>query len=97
VKSDGFTVDLGALAAARDRVGRLAVELTGPTRDVPSAEAFGHGRLAEAVTEFATREKRSMASLNGEVESTRHRLVETIKVYRDTDEDVARQFGGIAQ
>jgi hypothetical protein len=96
VSSDGFEVNLDALSAARDRVGRLAAELTGPPRDVPSAEVFGHGRLAEAVNEFAAREKRGLTRLTEETESIRHGLAKTIQNYRDTDGGVAGRFGGIA-
>lgn len=94
MSSDGFTVNLVALGAARDRVGRLAAELTGPPRDTPDTEVFGHGRLAEAVNQFAVREKRSLAELTGETESIRRGLTETIKTYRDTDQDGASRFGG---
>jgi hypothetical protein len=82
VNPDGFTVDLDELGTARDRVGRLAEELTGPPRDVPSAEVFGHGQLAEAVNEFAAREKRGLARLASETESIRKGLAETIKTYQ---------------
>ena len=93
---DGFEVDLGALTAARDRIGRLAEELTEPPRDVPSAEVFGHDRLAEAVNEFAAREKHGLARLTGEAESYRHGLAETIKNYRDAEEHSTSRFRGIA-
>lgn len=93
---DGFEVNLDALSAARDQVGRLAAELTRPPRDVPSAEVFGHDRLAQAVNEFATREKSGRTRLRGEAESFRRRLAATVKTYRDTDEDCAGRFGGIA-
>jgi hypothetical protein len=96
VSSDGFEVDLGALSAAREQVGRLAEELAEPPRDVPSVEAFGHDRLAEAVNEFVAREERGLASLTGEAESIHQRLAETIKTYREMDEGVAGRFGGIA-
>jgi hypothetical protein len=91
----GFSVDLGALGAVRDRVGRVAEELTGMPRDVPSAEAFGHDRLAKAVDEFADHEKRGLARLAGEADSIRERLAETIKVYRKVDEDGAGRFGAV--
>jgi hypothetical protein len=96
VSLDGFTVDLGALDAARDRVGWLTEELTRPPREVPNDEVFGHGRLAEAVNEFAAREKHGLAWLAGEAESIRHGLAETIKTYRKVDEDGASRFGSIA-
>jgi hypothetical protein len=92
----GFTVDLKALGAARDKVGGLADQLTGPPRDVPSAEVLGHARLTDAVNEFATREKRCMAQLASEAGSIRHGLAETIKTYRQVDEEAAGRFGGIA-
>ena len=90
--ADGFTVDLGALGAARDRIGRLADELTAPPRDVPSGEVFGHSRLAEAVGTFTPQEKRGVAWLAAEAESIRHGLAETVKVYRQADEAAARRF-----
>ena len=92
----GFSVDLGALGAVSDRIGRLAEELTGLPRDVPKAEVFGHGRLAEAASEFATREKRGLARLASEAESIRQGLAETIKTYQKVDEDGAGRFGDIA-
>jgi hypothetical protein len=92
----GFTVDLHALGAVRDKVGRLADHLTGPPRDVPDAEAFGHARMTKAVDEFATRETRSMAQLAGEAVSIRRRLGETIKTYRQADDNAAGRFGEIA-
>jgi hypothetical protein len=90
---DGFEVDLDELGAARDKVGRLAAELTGPPREVPGAEAFGHERLAKAVNEFAAREQRGLTRLAGEAKSFHHGLSETIRTYRDTDEDSADRFG----
>ncbi len=93
--SDGFTADLDALGAARDRIGRLTAELTGPPRDVPSAEVFGHGRLGDAVKEFAAREERGLATVAAEADAVRHRLVETIRTYRAADEDGADRFTGI--
>jgi len=95
VSSDGFTVDHEALGAARDRIGRLAEELTVPPRDVPSAEVIGHDRLNQAVNEFAVRERRGLALLAGEAEAVRDGLAETIKAYRRTDEDGAGLFKGI--
>lgn len=91
--SDGFGVDPEALSAARDRIGRLAAELAEPPRDAPSADAVGHERLHGAVTEFAEREKRGLAILSHELESIRHRLAETIRTYRERDEDAAGRFG----
>lgn len=91
--SDGFEVDLGALGAARDQVGRFATELTEPRHAVPGADVFGHGRLAKAVNEFATQEKSGIARLAGEAESIRGKLAETIKTYRDADEDSAGRLG----
>ncbi len=96
MSSEGFAVDLDALGVARDRVDRLAGELAGPGRDVPGAEVFGHGRLAEAVREFAAQERRGLARLTGEAESIRDRLAETVRSYRKGDEDVAGRFRGIA-
>ena len=92
MSSDGFTVDLDALAAARDRVGRLAAELAKPSRGVPNAEVFGHEGLHKAVNEFAVREKRGLALLARETESIHQGLAETIKTYQETDEDVAGRF-----
>lgn len=89
----GFTVDLDALGAARDRVGRLAEQLAGPPRDIPETDVFGHVRLAEAVNEFADRERRGVAQLAGEARSIRHRLAETIKTYQKADRDGAGRFG----
>jgi hypothetical protein len=96
VSSDGFAVDLDALGTARDRVSRLTEELTGPPREVPSAEAFGHSRLAEAVNEFADQERHGLSRLVGEAESIRHGLAETIKTYQQVDEEGAGRFGGIS-
>jgi hypothetical protein len=95
VGPDGFTVDLDALVAARDRVGRLAAELINPP-DVPRAEAFGHDRLAEAVDEFSARGQRRLAWLANEAASIQHRLDETLKAYRKMDRDNAGWFGGTA-
>jgi hypothetical protein len=95
VGSDGFTVDLGALSAAHDRVGRLTAELVQPPRDAPGAEVFGHDRLHNAVSEFAVQEKRGLAMLASEAESTRHGLAETIKTYRKTEEAAADRFRDI--
>jgi hypothetical protein len=92
VGADGFAVDLGALGVARDGVGRLADELTGPPRDVPGDEVFGHSGLARAVGEFTPRERRGVAWLAAEAESIRHGLAETIRTYRRTDETAARRF-----
>jgi hypothetical protein len=96
VSSDGFAVDLDALSAVRDRVDRLAGELAGPPRDVPSADVFGHGRLAEVINEFAAQEKLGRARLTAEAESIRDRLAETVKTYQQGDEDGAGRFKGIA-
>ena len=96
MSSDGFEVDLGALGAARDQVSRFAAELSEPRRSVPSADVFGHDRLAEAVNEFAAKEKVGMARLAGEAESIRSRLAETIRTYRAADEDSAGRLGSIA-
>lgn len=95
MNSDGFTVDPDALRGARDRIGRLAAELTGPPRDVPSAEDFGHDRLALAVNAFAASEKRGLSLLAKEAETIRHGLSETIETYQRTDEDGAGWFRGI--
>jgi len=95
VGSDGFGVDLGALSAAHDRMERLAAELAKPLRDVPSAVAVGHERLHSAVTDFADRERRGLAMLSDEAESIRYRLAETIRTYRERDEDAAGRFGDI--
>jgi len=97
VSSDGFTVDLDALGAARDRVGRLAADLTEPPPAVPGVEVFGHGRLTEAAEEFAAREKHGRERLAGEAESIRRGLAETIETYRQADEDGAGRFGRIAR
>jgi hypothetical protein len=51
--------------------------------------------LAEAVGEFAGREKRGLTWLAGEAESIRRGLAETIKTYQTADEDGARRFRGI--
>jgi hypothetical protein len=96
VSSDGFRVDLDALGAVRDRVDRLAGELAGPSRDVPGADVFGHGRLAEAINEFAAQEERGRARLTAEAESIRDRLAETVRTYQRGDEDGADRFGGLA-
>jgi hypothetical protein len=96
VSSDGFAVDLDALGAARDRVSRLAGELAAPSCDVPSADVFGHGRLAEAINEFTAQEKLGLARLTAEAESIRDGLAETVKLYQKVDEDGAGRFGGIA-
>ncbi|MGB3438713.1 MAG: hypothetical protein WBA97_08160 [Actinophytocola sp.] len=96
MSSDGFEVDLGALGAARDQVGRIAAELSEPQRVVPSADVFGHGRLAKAVNEFAAKEEVGVSGLAGEAESIRSRLAETIRTYRDADEDSAGRLGSIA-
>ena len=90
--SDGFTVDLDALGAARDRIGRLTDELTGPSRDVPDAAVFGHDRLGAAVGAFAGKEKDGLAMLAEETERLRAGLAETIKAYRVADEDGAGWF-----
>jgi hypothetical protein len=95
VSTNGFTVDLEALGAARDRVGRLAEELHGPPREVPNAGVFGHRRLAEAVDEFTAREERARACLTSEAESIRDELAETIKAYKKVDEDGAGRFRSI--
>jgi hypothetical protein len=92
VVSDGFTADLDALGAARDRIGRLTDELAGPPRELPDAAVFGHDRLRAAVGTFADREKDGLASLAEEAESIRDGLAETIKVYRAADEDGAGRF-----
>lgn len=93
---EGFQVDLEALSAARDRVGRLADELGRlPDRDVPVAKSFGHTGLADAVEEFADREKRGQDQAAGETESIRRRLAETIDAYREADDTGARRFRGI--
>jgi hypothetical protein len=96
VSSDGFAVDLDALSAVRDRVGRLAGELAGPSCEVPGADVFGHGRLAEAITRFAAEEELGRARLTAEAESIRDRLAETVKTYHKGDEDGADRFKGIA-
>jgi hypothetical protein len=96
VSSDGFAVDLDALDVVRDRVDRLAGELAGPPRDVPGADVFGHGRLAEAISKFAAQEKLGLARLTAEAESIRDRLAETVKIYKKGDEDGAGRFEGIA-
>lgn len=94
--ADGFAVDLGALGWARDRVGRLADDLSTPRRDVteelPRHTVFGHDRLAEAVREFAPRERSGLALLAGEAESIRHGLTETIRTYQKADEAAAQRF-----
>lgn len=90
--SEGFAADLDALGAARDRIGRLTEELTGPPRDVPGADVFGHGRLTDAVKEFAAREQRGLALVVGEADAVRRRLAETIRAYRAADEDGADRF-----
>ncbi|TDV51089.1 hypothetical protein [Actinophytocola oryzae] len=95
--SDGFEVDLDALDAAREQVGRLVEELNGPPRDVPSAETFGHDRLAEAVTEFADREKPGIATLTDETMALHRGLTEVVRAYRDEDEDGAGRFEDIAR
>jgi hypothetical protein len=96
VSSDGFRVELDALAAASGRTGRLADELAESPRDVPGVEVFGHRRLSEAVDEFAARERQGRARLAGEAESIRHGLAETVRTYRQADEGGAERFGGIA-
>lgn len=90
--SDGFTVDLDALGAAHDRVGRLAAELTGSPRDTPDADAFGHRGLAEAVHAFAGQGKRELAELADETEAIRAGLAESAERYRRADEDGADLF-----
>jgi hypothetical protein len=95
VGPDGFSVDLDALGAARDRVGRFAEELSGPPRDIPNTDVFGHDRLAEAVKEFADREKHGLAQVAGEAESIRDGLAETIKIYRKADDDGVGRIGEI--
>jgi len=92
VVSDGFTADLDALGAVRDRIGRLTDELTGPPRELPDAAVFGHDRLSAAVSTFADREKDGLAALAEEAESIRDGLAETIKAYRAADEDSAGRF-----
>jgi hypothetical protein len=96
VSSDGFAVDLDALSAVGDRVDRLAGELAGPSREVPGAGVFGHGRLAEAINEFAAKEKLGRARLTADAESIRDRLAETVRTYHKGDEDGAGRFKGIA-
>jgi hypothetical protein len=96
VGSDGFAVDLDALSAVRDRVDRLAGELAGPPRDVPGADVFGHGRLAEAIGTFAAQEEHGLARLTAEAESIRDRLADTVKTYQQGDQDGAGRFKGIA-
>lgn len=93
MRLDGFEVNLDALSAARDQVGRFAANLTGPPREVPSTDVFGHDRLTKAVNEFAAREKHGRARLAGDAESFRHGLAETIRTYRDTDEGSAGRLG----
>jgi hypothetical protein len=73
----------------------LAGELAGPTRDLPSVEVFGHGRLAEAINKFAAQEKVGLGRLSAEAESIRDRLAETVKTYKKGDEDGAGRFKGI--
>jgi hypothetical protein len=92
---DGFTVNLDALGAARDRLVGWSV-LTGLPREVPNAGVFGHRRLAEAVNEFTAREERARACLTSEAESIRNDLAETVKAYKKGDEDGAGRFRGIA-
>ncbi|WP_460396448.1 hypothetical protein [Actinophytocola sediminis] len=96
MSSDGFAVDLEALGVLRDRVAVVAEELTEqPTQEAPRAETFGHRRLTEAVNEFATQEQRGRSQLASEAESIRHRLAETIKTYRQADDEGVSRFGGI--
>lgn len=90
--SDGFTADLDALGAARDRIGRLTDELTGPPPDLPNAEVFGHDRLSAAVGTFAEREQEGRAALAEETAAIRAGLAETIRTYRAADEDGAGRF-----
>lgn len=91
--TEGFQVDLEALRAARDRVGRLADELGQlPHRDVPVAAVFGHDGLAGAVEEFAEREKRGQGQATGETESIRRRLAETIDAYGEADDAGVRRI-----
>lgn len=92
MESDGFTVDLDALGAAHERIGRLAGELTGPPHDLPGADAFGHRGLAEAVHSFARQEKRDLAELTGETESIRRGLAESVECYRRAEEDSVGLF-----
>jgi hypothetical protein len=96
VSPDGFTVDLDALGAARARVARLADSLTEPPPDAPAAEVFGHGRLADAVNEFAAWDEDARTRLTSETTSVHHGLVETIRAYQQVDEEGADRFGGIA-
>ncbi|MBP2330428.1 hypothetical protein JOF56_010813 [Kibdelosporangium banguiense] len=95
MSSDGFAVDLEALSAVRDRVGRLAGELAGPPREVPGADVFGHGRLAEAVDRFAAEEKLGLGRLTAEAEAIRDRLADTVRAYQQGDESGADRFKGI--
>ncbi|MCE7001805.1 hypothetical protein LWC34_02960 [Kibdelosporangium philippinense] len=96
MSSDGFAVDLEALNAAGDRVGRLAGDLAEPSHEVPSASVFGHDRLADAIDKFAAQEEDSRTRLTAEVESIRDRLAETVRSYRQADEDGAERFKDIA-
>ena len=90
---EGFQVDLEALRAARDRVGRLADELGQlPHRDVPVAKSFGHTGMADAVEKFADREKRGQDQAAGETESIRRRLAETIDAYGEADDAGVRRI-----
>ena len=90
--SDGFTADLDALGAVRERIGRLTDELAGPPRDLPDAEVFGHDRLHAAVGTFADKEKDGLAAIAEETDALRAGLTETIRVYRAADEDGAGRF-----
>lgn len=96
VSADGFTVDPGALGAARDRVDKLAEELTEPRpREAPNAAVFGHGALADAVSEFVDREKRGLSRLADDAAAISDGLTDTINAYIDADDDGASRFGGI--
>lgn len=93
---DGFQVDLDALGAAGDRVRRLAEELSGTFRDIPSATVFGHDQLDEAANKFEAQGQRGAAQLASETESIRRRLAETIEAYRKADEDGASRLRDIS-
>jgi hypothetical protein len=93
-RSDGFTVDPGALSTAHAGIGRQLRdmnELVGLKPDHPPS-VFGHVELAESVAEFHDRWQTGVDGLVKDTESIHRRLGETVSEYRRIDESVAAVF-----
>ncbi|HET9142108.1 hypothetical protein [Actinophytocola sp.] len=88
-RADGFSVDLGALAAARAGVGDLLSGLDGARVGEPAGEV-GHPGLAEAVAEFRDRWAEGIRELSAAVSAIHRQLGETIEEYRRSDQQAAR-------